>query len=1094
MLGSTIGPYEILARAGQGAMGDVYRAVDTRTGAEVAVKALKPELVSAHPETLERFKREGEALRELDHPNVVKLLDVVQQDGTYYLVMEYIPCGDLASLIAAAPGGLPLDRALSIALDVADALTRAHRLDILHRDLKPANILLTGDGSPRLTDFGLAHLGGEETLTQQGTIIGTVAYLSPEACMGLPSDARADIWSFGVILYEMLADERPFAGDSVAAILNAILSAPPPDLQERRLDVPDSLNDLIYRMLEKSRDARISSVRLVGAELEAILKGAEGAPSPGGGATSRLAEADSIFATPTPEPAARRHNLPAQTTPFVGRKAELAELARLLGDPAARLVTILGPGGMGKSRLAIETAGANLGRFPDGCYFVELAPLGDPESIPSAIADATGYQFRADEGQQAQVINFLRNKSLLLMMDNFEHLVIGAELVTDILQAAPAVKVLATSRQRLNLSGETVFTIGGMDFPDWETPEDAMAYSAVQLFMQSARRARVDFELQPDDLHYVARICRLVQGMPLGILLAAAWVDTLSPGEIADEIGRSVDFLESQMQDLPDRHRSMRTAFEYSWKLLDGAEQDAFARMAVFRGGCSREAAQQVTGASIRMLTTLVSKSLLQRSAQSARFTVHELLRQLAGEQLAASGQAEAMQAAHSQYYLAYLADREADLRGRRQLPALDEIDADFENIRAAWLHAVEQGDADAVDQALEALDLTTSFRSRFGEGAELFHKARARWPLADGPDACLAGRLLTRYPDPDPGQEAAFRHALQAARQHCAQADVAYALNQLGRYLSHQLFDVEGFPLMEEALAIYQALGNNFAAARVLDDIAFGYGYIDVRRRIAYAEESLAIRRHIGDRVGEASVLLNLGVAYWWAGLHEEGRKIAIEALEVARQMRDWRNVAWHSLLMVELLVLTGHPDESRPYLEEVRRISQELGDPDLAIEVKLNSATLMAITEDRYDEALALALEAYPPDGELSMHTPAVVLVYGIAAAGLGRTDELAKRLRQAYGFLETIQGITGEYAWYAPLAAAFLFQSDEIELAAEVIGAFEDEAVAHWARGWPLMVRLRADLESRLGPESLQAALERGKTLDLKALLLRFDSPDP
>ncbi len=340
--------YQLGDRTGSGAMGDVYRATDTQTGATVAIKALKPELLARDPDMLARFIREGAALRDLNHPNIVRMLDAVEQDGNHYLIMEYVPGGDLHGLLNDTSGGLPIDRALSIALDLADALTRAHRLDIIHRDLKPANVLLAEDGTPRLADFGIAHFAGQESFTQAGAIVGTWAYLSPEACLGQPLDGRADIWSFGVLLFELLAGRRPFMAGSPSAILLSILNQPLPDLQEIRSDVSDDLNDLLYRMLEKNRDARIPSVRLVGAEIEALLKGIDSTPTP-----RPYARPDSVFATPTPDTDERRHNLPAQTTPFVGRQDELAELSRLLTASDSRLVSLLGPGGMGKSRLSM---------------------------------------------------------------------------------------------------------------------------------------------------------------------------------------------------------------------------------------------------------------------------------------------------------------------------------------------------------------------------------------------------------------------------------------------------------------------------------------------------------------------------------------------------------------------------------------------------------------------------------------------------------------------------------------------------------------------------------------------------------------------
>jgi serine/threonine protein kinase/tetratricopeptide (TPR) repeat protein len=266
------GRFQIQAHIGQGGMGDVYRGLDMQTGEPVAIKSLKPEIIQDNPELVQRFQREGEALRKLNHPNIVKMLAAVEDNEQHYLVMEYVSGGSLRDLLEEQPQ-LPIQRVLEIALDLADALTRAHRLNIIHRDIKPANVLLAEDGTPRLTDFGVAQIGDRSHVTQSGSLIGTYAYMSPEACMSEELDARTDIWSFGVMLYEMLAGVRPFEGGQVAVVLTAILSKPAPDLTQYRADAPPALLGLVYAMLEKNREKRIGSARLVGAQLEAFIKG-----------------------------------------------------------------------------------------------------------------------------------------------------------------------------------------------------------------------------------------------------------------------------------------------------------------------------------------------------------------------------------------------------------------------------------------------------------------------------------------------------------------------------------------------------------------------------------------------------------------------------------------------------------------------------------------------------------------------------------------------------------------------------------------------------------------------------------------------------
>jgi tetratricopeptide (TPR) repeat protein len=305
--------------------------------------------------------REGEALRQLNHPNIVGMVAAVEEgeatpgEVVHYLVMEYVEGGSLQDLLA-AQGALPSARAVEIALDLADALTRAHRLGIIHRDLKPANVLLAEDGTPRLTDFGIAHVAESPRLTQTGILMGTVDYLSPEACSGETLDERTDIWAFGVLLYKTLTGERPFGGETLTAKLTAILTQPVPDLAQLAPGIPDALADLVYRMLEKDRGQRVPSVRLVGAELEAILKGRE-VPTP-----ARLAPGESRFAPPTPltqPPSFLEEGEPVESPVFVARERELAQLDGYLNTALAgrgRVVFVTGDAGQGKTALVQEFA------------------------------------------------------------------------------------------------------------------------------------------------------------------------------------------------------------------------------------------------------------------------------------------------------------------------------------------------------------------------------------------------------------------------------------------------------------------------------------------------------------------------------------------------------------------------------------------------------------------------------------------------------------------------------------------------------------------------------------------------------------------
>jgi predicted ATPase/DNA-binding XRE family transcriptional regulator len=327
--------------------------------------------------------------------------------------------------------------------------------------------------------------------------------------------------------------------------------------------------------------------------------------------------------------------IPIPPTPLIGRENELAALHQMLGDAQCRLITLVGPGGSGKTRLAMEIAlqqSANVA-------LVLLANVNSSSMIVPAIAEAVGFAFCGSADPKVQLRNYLREKHMLLVLDNMEHLMDGTDLIAEILHFAPHLKLLCTSREPFNLRGEWVFEVGGLDFPKGEAVERAENYSAVALFVQCAQRVKTRFMLTAEDLAMVTRICTMVEGVPLAIELAAAWVRTLSCREIAEEIEQNLDILFTSARDMPERHHSIQAVFDHSWNLLSEQERQVLARLSVFRGGFTRLAAEQVTGASLAILSSLVSKSLVQRN-DTEGYNLHDILHQYAAAHLEADPQA----------------------------------------------------------------------------------------------------------------------------------------------------------------------------------------------------------------------------------------------------------------------------------------------------------------------------------------------------------------------------------------------------------------------------------------------------------------------
>jgi len=452
---------------------------------------------------------------------------------------------------------------------------------------------------------------------------------------------------------------------------------------------------------------------------------------------SQFSILDSRFST-------HRHNLPAALTPFVGREAELAELAELLRAPERRLLTIVGAGGMGKTRLAIELARGCLDAFADGVCFVALAPLAAADALPAAIAQALDLSLHGGD-VAAALLRFLRDKQMLLVLDNCEHLLDGPSspstgsgtssgqgvgLVVEILQAAPRVQILATSREQLHVRGEQLYVVQGLAYTLDAPLAEAATSPAMRLFVQCARRVRSSFSLNAANLADMVRICQLVQGMPLGLELAAAWAETLPLDLIAAEIAHSADFLATEWREVPERQRSMRAVFDWSWQLLGDAERQALCQLAVFRGGFTHDAAQAVVGVSPRVLTRLIHKSLLRWSETQGgigRYEIHELLRQFAAEHLDADpDERAAVEQRHSVFYLQFVAARETRLARNEPREAAAEIRGEIDNIRQAWAWAVAHTQLNELDRAAGGLWQFYQLTGR-SEGEYAFRLAVAR-------------------------------------------------------------------------------------------------------------------------------------------------------------------------------------------------------------------------------------------------------------------------------------------------------------------------------------------------------------------------------
>ncbi len=701
--------------------------------------------------------------------------------------------------------------------------------------------------------------------------------------------------------------------------------------------------------------------------------------------------------------ASTRQNLPESTysTSFFGRRNELTELEKLLRDPQVHLISILGPGGAGKTRLALEAGRIHSPAFADGACFVPLAAVSRPEYVVSSIAEALGARFAASESrsQLAQLAEFLAPRHLLLILDNLEHLQAGSralpDLVETLLKAAPRLTVLATSHERLNLAQEWALNVGGMPVPaaeagDWEQ------YGAVQLFIQNARKAAGTLRLGEADRRAIIRICQLVGGLPLGLELAAAWARMLTCEEIAGEIERGLDFLKTPHKNVVERHQSLRATFEYAWNFLSETEQQALVRLAVFRGGFRREAAGAVARAALTTLAELADKSFIQRD-ETGRFDIHQSLKPFVLEKL---GQHPALQtesaARHGAYFAAFTDERRLALRGHGQRAALDDLTAELDNLLAGWGWAIAQGGESDVQAYYEGLFRYFDLRNRFQDAEALFGRAAEQWQARAGSENATFGLLLAcqawfcnRLSHITQAHQLLLR-SLELLRRLAARPQLMFA-NSLALYVVPMMDDMaEVERIAQECLAYYQAQNDRWGMAQVLPffhRIKTPQGLQDA---IRLHNETLQIQRETGDSAGLAATLTSLGELLHYAGDYENARRCHQSSLEIARELDDRRVIAASLDYLGFINRQLGEFDLSRRQHQESMEISRELGNA-LGIAGSLDNLGMIALNQRDYPEALSLFRQALPLRRDSGQTGSVAISLEHIATAAL-RLGDLA------------------------------------------------------------------------------------------------------
>lgn len=984
ILGQVLGPYKILSPLGAGGMGEVYLAEDTRLKRKVALKMLRSYYTN-DGNRLRRFEREASAVSALNHPNILTIYEIGHTDSDHFIATEFIDGETLRKVMTRGPMSLP--EVLDIGMQVASALSAAHGSGVVHRDIKPENIMIRRDGFVKVLDFGIAKLSErvEEgkgpdldaatmVMTNPGSMVGTVSYMSPEQARGQHVEARTDIWSLGVVLYEMVVGKVPFEGATMSHVIVSILDNEPAPLVHHASDLAGEFERIVSKALAKDLDERYQTAKDLYADLKNLTqelefkRKLERTPQPvfAAGHGSDSTHADALSNCP--------NNLPVQLTPLIGRKAETLAVKKQLGRPEVRLLTLTGPGGTGKTRLCLEAATELLNDYADGAFFVALAAIGDPSLVVLKIAQTLGVKEAGAGSLLLKLKEFLRDRQMLLVIDNFEQVVAAAPLIVELLNASPRLKVLMTSRAALRITGEHEFAVSPLSVPAQGQAlsiEAVAQYPAVQLFLERASAVRPDFELTSENASAIVEICARLDGLPLAIELAAARVKVLPPRGLLSRLESRLKLLSGGARDLPSRQQTMRGAIAWSYDLLNEEEKKLFRRLSVFVGGWELEAADAICRDSgdfeievLEGVESLVDKSLLQlreMSATEPRFLMLETITEFGLEQLTASGEDEKSRRYHADFFMKLAERGETELLGAQQELWLDSFEIEHDNLRAALRWAEENQEAEIGLRLVGALWRFWEMRGYLSEGRE---RLSAVLSLASTP-ATMKARLKALYAagvlaDAQCDYSSArslFEEKLALHRKLNDNWGIANSINNLGIMALRDRDYVGARSLYEESLSIWRKLGNQTAIALSLinlGNVADLQGEYDSAH--AFYADSLEVFKQLLDKRGVARSLSHMGDVARHRLDYESARGLYDQSLAILIELGDKRGVANILSDIGDMACERSDYDAARPFYEEGMVIFSELGDVK-GIARLFEARARMAAARGRLERALRLA-----------------------------------------------------------------------------------------------------------------------------------------
>lgn len=939
-------------------MGEVYRARDTRLDRVVALKVVTPGDVSLDPDRLARFAREARAVARLQHPHICIVYDV-GTDDTPYLVLEYLTGDTLAERLSAGP--VPIDEAIAWIGQLGSALAYAHEQGVVHRDLKPSNVIITATGA-KLLDFGLASVAAPaddttmlgDHVTGTGVVMGTPGYLAPEQVTASAVDARADIFSFGALCYEILTGAPAFRRATPAESLGALFGPSPVPASQVRPGLPAAIDAVLERCIARDPAERFAgmseAVDLMVRTLRGIAAPAAGAP-----------------------PVA---DLPTPPSRLIGRDRDLDAVGQLLAQPGARLVTLTGPGGTGKTRLAVEVARLAQDRYPGGVRFVPLASVTAPMLFESAVAQALVVKHVAGRSLAAAVAATFaeeRRGATLLVLDNFEQLVEAAPVLAELQAAVTGLDVLVTSRSVLRLTGEHEYPVPPLDVPTSASRmslADLEAVPAVALFVERARAANPAFALTPDSAPVVARICARLDGLPLALELAAARVRVITPQALLPRLEHRLRILTSGARDLPLRQQTLRNTIAWSYDLLTEPEQRLVRRMSRLNGGGTLEAIEAVSDANLDLgidvldgVSSLADKSLILQPRQAddeSRFTMLETIREYVSEQLATAGELDEVARAHAAYFLLLAEDGNTAMSGPDGDLWLDRFGTEHDNFRAAFDWMVAAGQADwglrfglALFHFWQRREHHVEARGRLEQLLALRRGATSTsWVEL----LMYTGMLCSELGD-EPATDRALLEGLAMARALGATSLEAVILNNLGIAHRQRGSYLDADRYLGEALAHWRAAGDESSVARTLTNlasIAAALGALD--RSQTLSDEALAIFERRGDTANVAVTLQSLGDTCRAATHFAEAEAYYRRAMASYERLDDELGQAGVRLDLGSLAVARGQMSQGRALLGEAIDAFESVGSTR-ALARAIEELAIAAAHVGQHSEALRLA-----------------------------------------------------------------------------------------------------------------------------------------